>query len=57
MTAKTEEAWVKLARRQLKDLCNGGPGRLSIAASKRGLVELKATPRAWELDHAGVPLA
>ena len=45
MTAKTEEAWVKLARRQLKDLCNGGPGRLSIAASKRGLVELKATPR------------
>ena len=45
MAAKADEPWVKLARRQLKDLCNGGPGRLAISRSKRGQVELKASPR------------
>jgi len=44
-TAVSEPAWVKLARRQVRDLDKAGSGRLSIAQSKRGMVELKATPR------------
>ena len=44
-TEVSEPAWVKLARRQLKELCKRGPGRLSISCSRRGMVELKATPR------------
>lgn len=45
MAAISEEAWVRLARRQIKDLCKPGPARLSISCSKRGMVELKAAPR------------
>jgi len=45
-TAVSEPAWVKLARRQVRDLDKAGSGRLSIAQSKRGMVEVKATPRA-----------
>jgi integrase len=44
-TTVSEPAWVKLARRQVRDLDKAGSGRLSIAQSKRGMVELKATPR------------
>ena len=44
-TEVSDPAWVKMARRQVRDLDKAGSGRLSIARSKRGMVELKSTPR------------
>ena len=45
MTAKLDEAWVQVARRQLTELCLPVQGKLTIAQSKGGLIELKSSPR------------
>ena len=42
---KKDEAWVEMARRQLNELCLPVQAKLTIARSKGGFIELKASPR------------
>jgi len=42
---KKDEAWVEVARRQLTELCLPVQGKLTIARSKAGFIEVKASPR------------